>query len=206
MLLALKHQSLHGATKTLEESRIFFIEHLNTYDNWFYAIFTRDDAAPDGRGVHVGSVSLRHMAKGPELLPPATLDRAEEVGNGAPLDPDEVEAREAFWAGKTLNLRVLGYALFGSAQGKGFATEACQGLLGGYRESVREWERGAEGARDGGKTVFYVEAGVDQENPGSQKVLQKVGFRTVGLKIEKEKAWLNGAWRGPGWWITGLYV
>ena len=96
--------------------------------------------------------------------------------------------------------------MFAAAHGKGYATEACKGLLDGYAASVVAWKGSGEGTRDAGKTVFYVEAGVDQENPGSQKVLRKLGFRTVGLKIEKEKAWLNGAWRGPGWWITGKYL
>ncbi|KAF3032666.1 hypothetical protein E8E12_004161 [Didymella heteroderae] len=206
MLLALKHQSLHGATKTLEESRLWMMQHLAKYDNWFYAVFLRDGEASDGLGQHIGSVSLRHMAEGPELLPPATFSGAEEVGKGEPLSSEEVLEREAYWASKVLNLRVLGYALFGSAHGKGYATEACKGLLDGYKESVEKWKGSVEGRKDSGKTAFYVEAGVDQENPGSQRVLRKVGFRTVGLKIEKEKAWLNGAWRGPGWWITGMYV
>lgn len=55
-------------------------------------------------------------------------------------------------------------------------------------------------------TKFYIEAGVDIDNPGSQRVLQKLGFRSVGMKVEPAKAWLNGAWRGPGWWIAGLYL
>ncbi|KAL1648227.1 hypothetical protein SLS61_007099 [Didymella pomorum] len=206
MLLALKCQSLHGATKTLEESRTWMVHHLEVYDNWFYAIFLHDDSAPDGPGTHIGSVSLRRMERGPELLPPASFDGAEEVGTGAPLSANEVLEREAFWASKDLNLRVLGYALFGSAHGKGYATEACKALLDSYKASVETWKGGEEGRKDDGKTAFYVEAGVDQENPGSQKVLKKLGFRTVGLKIEKEKAWLNGGWRGPGWWITGMYI
>lgn len=205
MLLALKHQSLHGATKTLEESRAWMVHHLDVFDNWFYAVFARD-SEEDGPGQHLGSVSLRHMDKGPELLPPRSFDGAEEVGEGAPLSSEEVEEREAFWRARDLNLRVLGYALFGSAHGKGYATEACKGLLDGYRESVEAWRGSEEGREDAGKTAFYVEAGVDQENPGSQNVLRKLGFKTVGLKIEKEQAWLNGGWRGPGWWITGTYV
>jgi RimJ/RimL family protein N-acetyltransferase len=206
MLLALKLQSLHGATKSLEESRNWMCHHLDVFDNWFYAVFLRDSEAPDGLGHHLGSVSLRHMDKGAELLPPSSFDDAEEVGTGGPLSSEEVRGREALWRTEDLNLRVLGYALFGSAQGKGYATEACKGLLDGYSESVEKWKGSGEGKEDAGKTAFYVEAGVDQENPGSQNVLRKLGFRTVGLKIEKEKAWLNGAWRGPGWWITGMYV
>lgn len=206
MLLALKHQSLHGATKSLEESRLWMIEHMTKWDNWFYAVFLHDASRPDDLGQHIGSVSLRHVDKGPELPPPVMFDGAEEVGQGEPLSSAEVAEREEYWQTHTLNLRVLGYAFFATAHGKGYGTEACKALLDGYAKSVQEWKGSEDGKKDAEKTVFYVEAGVDQENPGSQKVLRKLGFRTVGLKIEKEKAWLNGGWRGPGWWITGMYV
>ena len=208
MLLALKHQSLHGATKSLADSQAWMQEHMEKFDNWFYSVFERDNAASDGRGAHLGSVSLRHADGGPELLPPLpeVLKGAEEPGKGNMLSDAEVEKRAADLEGKTLNLRVLGYALFEHAQGRGVATEACRGLLEGYAAAIEDWRQSFEGREDGGKTLFYVEGGVDVENPGSQRVLGKVGFRTVGMKVEKERAWLNGGWRGPGWWITGRYL
>jgi RimJ/RimL family protein N-acetyltransferase len=181
---------------------------MEKYDNWFYSIFERDDAKADGCGKHLGSVSLRHMDEGPELLPPLpeVLRGAEEPGKGDVLADAEVRKREADLENKTLTLRVLGYALFEHAQGRGVATEACQGLLDGYAAAIGEWRASPEGRGDGGKTLFYVEGGVDVENPGSQRVLGKVGFRTVGMKMQEERAWLNGGWRGPGWWITGRYL
>lgn len=208
MLLALKHQSLHGATKSLDDSRAWMTEHMEKYDNWFYSIFERDDAKADGCGKHLGSVSLRHMDEGPELLPPLPeiLRGAEEPGKGDVLADAEVRKREADLENKTLTLRVLGYALFEHAQGRGVATEACQGLLDGYAAAIEAWRASPEGRGDGGTTLFYVEGGVDVENPGSQRVLGKVGFRTVGMKMQEERAWLNGGWRGPGWWITGRYL
>jgi hypothetical protein len=52
----------------------------------------------------------------------------------------------------------------------------------------------------------YVEAAVDEDNPGSIKVLEKLGFKKLGWKHEEEKVFLNGAWRGPGYWVYGLFV
>ncbi|KAF2628902.1 hypothetical protein BU25DRAFT_389798 [Macroventuria anomochaeta] len=192
--------SLHGATKTLEESRVWMEEHMEKHDNWFYAVFlrksgssdgTEKDARPEELGEHIGSVSLRHQAAGPTLLPPRDFDGAAEK---------DLEA-------VTLNLRVIGYALFENFHGKGYVTEACRALIDGYAEEIGKWKASEDGKRgDGKEVVFYLEGGVDQDNLGSQKVLRKLGFKTVGMKVEKEKAWLNGGWRGPGWWITGMYL
>ncbi|KAJ4987616.1 hypothetical protein SVAN01_06929 [Stagonosporopsis vannaccii] len=222
MLLALKYQSLRGATKSLEESRLWMIEHMKKWDNWFYAVFLHDESKESEKeegketdggalGTHIGSVSLRLPPVGLELPPPRSFDGAAEVGTGEPLSEEEFKEREDALKSVDLQLRVLGYALFAHAHGKGYGTEACRGLLEGYAGAVKEWtasrQSGTNAEREADKkAVFYVEAGVDQENPGSQHVLRKLGFRTVGLKIEKEKAWLNGAWRGPGWWITGMYL
>ena len=208
--------SLHGSTKTLEESRLWMIEHMTKWDNWFYSIFLRKpdsfelsphDVNMEDMGEHIGSVSLRSQVIGPTLLPPTSFQGAEEVGKGAPLTKQEEESRKKALEEVDLNLRVLGYALFENAWGKGYITEACNALLDGYSSAIVEWKASEDGNQENEKAaVFYVEAGVDTENPGSQKVLRKLGFKTVGMKIEKEKAWLNGGWRGPGWWITGLYL
>lgn len=189
--------------------------HLSALDNWFYAVFERTTSPSDGHGMHVGSVSLRRAPTGPTLAPPATFEGAAEVGMGAVVqeahEPEdktgEVCASERASAGD-LEMRVLGYAFFAGAQGKGYATEAARGVLGAYKEAVRAWREGEGGFGDVGANAkrVYVEAGVDVENPGSQRVLQKLGFKSVGMKIEKEKVWLNGGWRGPGWWITGQYL
>lgn len=208
--------SLHGSTKTLEESRLWMIEHMTKWDNWFYSIFLRKPDSPElsshdvnmeDMGEHIGSVSLRSQATGPTLLPPMSFQGAEEVGIGAPLTEEEEELRKKALEKVDLELRVLGYALFESAWGKGYITEACKILLDGYSGAIEQW-KASKGGKPGSEkeAVFYVEAGVDVENPGSQRVLRKLGFKTAGMKVEKEKAWLNGGWRGPGWWITGLYL
>ena len=202
------------------------IEHMKRWDNWFYAVFLQkeskgsgnetgkegeEEPGVDGLGTHVGSVSLRLPPVGLELPPPRSFDGAADVGMGEVLSEEETKEREEALKSVELHLRVLGYAFFEHAHGKGYATEACRGVLEGYAGAAKEWRASqqSEIKTEGQavtKTVFYVEAGVDQENPGSQRVLSKLGFRTVGLKIEKEKAWLNGGWRGPGWWITGKYL
>src|SRR5687768_3828462 len=104
MLLALKHQSLHGATKSLDDSRTWMTEHMEKHDNWFYSVFERDNAAQEGLGTHLGSVSLRRMPGGLELLPPlpGALSRAEEVGAGAVLSDAEVQQRVKDLEGKNL--------------------------------------------------------------------------------------------------------
>jgi RimJ/RimL family protein N-acetyltransferase len=164
--------SLHGPCKTLEDSRAWMIEHLTKYDNFFYAVFAKDT------GLHVGSVSLRRQLDGP-VLPP----------------PDEGREKEV-----EVDLRVVGYAMFKSAWGKGYATEAGRAMMDAYGASVAE-EKAV------GKKVFYVEAGVDEGNPGSQAVLAKLGFRKVGWKTEKEGVFLGGQWReNGGYWIYGTYV
>lgn len=167
------------------------IEHRTKYDNLFYAVFaTPSNESGDGNeqkglGEHVGSVSLRRQLDGPTLPPPKTFDTSEISST-----PDRNLA---------IDLRVIGYALFASAWGKGYATEACKAMLDAYASSIA-----ADKAK--GERVFYLEAGVDVDNPGSQAVLRKLGFREVGWKEETEKAFLNGAWRDLGYWVWGKYV
>lgn len=93
----------------------------------------------------------------------------------------------------------MGYAYFKSAWGKGYATEAARGLLDAYAEAVKE-------EKDKGEKVFYVEAGVDEGNPGSWRVIEKLGFEKAGFKEEEERVWLGGAWREDGYWVFGMYM
>jgi RimJ/RimL family protein N-acetyltransferase len=92
-------------------------------------------------------------------------------------------------------VRVLGYALFKREWGKGYATEANRALLQAY---------GAANAEEG-KDV-YVEASVDEANPGSLAVLKKLGFEELGWKHEEERVFLGGEWREGGYWVYGKYV
>lgn len=52
--------------------------------------------------------------------------------------------------------------------------------------------------------MYYVEAVWGPENPASARVLEKVGFRTVGEKRE-ERAWLAGGWK-ERLVVGGLYL
>jgi RimJ/RimL family protein N-acetyltransferase len=160
------------------------IEHREKYDNLFYSVFVKGEegssaGTEEDPGVHVGSVSLRRQISGP-VLPPPEHEGADK--------------------GKEVDLRVIGYAMFKTTWGKGYATEAGKGMLDAYAASVAE-----EKAK--GEKVFYVEAGVDKGNPGSQAVLKKLGFKEVGWKTEKEPVFLGGEWRDDGgYWIYGMYV
>jgi RimJ/RimL family protein N-acetyltransferase len=158
------------------------LDTITARDNLYYAVFARQDgqeSTADQPGMHVGSVGLRRQDTGPTLAPPLQGDGGEEA--------------------KELDLRVIGYAFFKHAWGKGYASEAAAALLDAYAASVAE-----EKAR--GKKVFYVEAGVDEANPASDAVLRKVGFKKVGWKTETEPVFLGGAWRHGGYWIYGQYV
>jgi RimJ/RimL family protein N-acetyltransferase len=181
--------SISGASTSMDDSRARMLA-LVAANNYFYSVFAKrpEGAQEQGSsthgdegktpGVHVGSVGLRTQASGPTI--PALPAKAED-------------------AGKTLDLRILGYAYFKHAWGKGYATEAARALLDAYAASVAE-----EKAR--GEKVFYVEAGVDEGNPASAAIVQKLGFERVGFKEEKEPVFLAGAWRYDGYWINGMYV
>lgn len=158
------------------------IEHRTKWDNLFFAVFAKPEdreGTVSDPGTHVGSVSLRRQLTGPTLPPP---------------EPTKDEDR-----GKPINLRVVGYALYKAHWGKGYATEANKAMLDAYKDSIKE-----EKAK--GDKLFYLEAGVDEGNPGSQGVLKKLGFKEVGWKTETEPVFLGGEWRHGGYWILGQYI
>jgi RimJ/RimL family protein N-acetyltransferase len=172
--------SLHGPTHSLEESRDWLIEHLEKWDNLFYAVFLKpsNDEENVGLGEHIGSVSLRLQKSGPTL----------------PLPSKQTDS------GKAIDLRVLGYALFKKAWGKGYVTEANKALLEAYSASVAEEKKK-------GEKVFWVEACVDDGNPGSRKVIEKLGMESLGWKDGgEEKVWIAGEWRVDGVWVYGMEV
>ncbi|KAF1851407.1 uncharacterized protein K460DRAFT_401428 [Cucurbitaria berberidis CBS 394.84] len=176
--------SLHGKCHTLAESREWMLEHKTKYNNIFYSCFAKTPTSKGTEadpGDHVGSISLRQQHSGPAMLPPP------------------IPGQESSSTYKPINLRVIGYAFFKQHWGKGYATEAGKGLLAEYARSVAE-------EKEKGEELFYVEGGADQDNPGSKHVLEKIGFKEVGWKEEKEPVFLNGKWRDPGYWIYGQYV
>jgi len=169
---------MRGASSSLSESRDRLIDTLTNTDIYFYSIFVKKDGSgggPDDLGEHIGSVSLRRPT------PAFTL----------PI-PGDVSG-----SGKEVDVRMMGYALFKKGWGKGYATEAGRAVLDAYGVCVAE-----EKAR--GERVFWVQACVDEGNPGSQAVVRKLGFRMYGW-VEAERFWLNGEWR-TGCWSYGIEV
>ncbi|KAF2853541.1 hypothetical protein T440DRAFT_389960, partial [Plenodomus tracheiphilus IPT5] len=197
--------SLRGASKSLSESRERMMQQLSQTDIFFYAVFATPTCDAEVReregevrlGEHLGSVSLRRQEGRGE----ATLDPLALLSTRASTGSTSTAAKAA---GEEVNvdLRVLGYAFFETARGKGYATEANRGLLDAYAAfAVGEKEKASRTRRS-----FYVEACVDEENAGSKRVLGKLGFRVVGWKEEDERVFLNGAWRVGVYWVWGLFV
>ncbi|KAF2017612.1 hypothetical protein BU24DRAFT_420650 [Aaosphaeria arxii CBS 175.79] len=187
--------SMHGACKSYEESREWMIDHVEKFDHLMYAIFEKPEISPSSSsteaptatkeinmnnpGKYIGKTGLRRQAISPVLPPPP---------------PPSSHSSDA---SKPLNLRVIGYALFKSAWGKGYATEANTAMLETYA---------AYCAREKTGFLNYLEAGVDESNQGSRGVLGKLGFKPVGFKTEVEPVFLAGAWRHGGYWIYGRYI
>lgn len=170
------------------------LEGFSKYDNTLYACFAKTPTSKGTEadpGDHAGSVGLRVQPSGPALPPPPFCDSS--LGKECP-NTDSTSSRT-----KPINLRGIGYAFFKQHWGKGYATEAGKALLDEYARSVAE-------NKTKGEQLFYVEAGVDQDNPASRNVLRKLGFREVGWKVEEEPVFLNGAWRDAGYWIYGQYL
>ena len=163
------------------------------FDSMNYAVFAKTPTSKgteDDPGELVGNASLWRGAK-PALMPPRSFnpDASKEWLNGSVKEE----------ADKSLNLRMVAYALFQPFYGKGYATEATKALMDEYASFLAP-----ENAT--GEQRFYIEAGVDKDNPKSQQVLQRLGFSKVGWKEEDEKVFLNGEWRDPGYWVYGKYV
>ncbi|KAF2033051.1 acyl-CoA N-acyltransferase [Setomelanomma holmii] len=171
--------SLHGPCHSYQESREWMVDAITKRDNLYYAVFAKVDgveSTEENPGVHIGSIGLRRQ-------------------DGPTLPPPKIDGNE----GKEVDLRVIGYAIYKRAWGKGYASEAAKAVLSAYAQSVAN-----EKAK--GEKVFYVEAGVDEGNPASLAVLKKAGFKEVGWKTETEAVFLGGAWRHGGYWIYGQYV
>ncbi|KAF2681152.1 hypothetical protein K458DRAFT_253092, partial [Lentithecium fluviatile CBS 122367] len=184
---ALMSWNIHGASKTLQESRDFLTDHLTMDNALLYTIFSKPSTrpfTPEDPGELVGQMSLKIRAE-PTLPPPPWF--------ASPIATTSDQTQ------KPLNTRHLGYAFFQSAWGKGYATEAGQALLSAYAASIAEKKKE-------GKETHYMEAIWGRKNPASGRVLMKLGFKEVGWKVLEEGAFLGGEWQEPGYWVYGMYL
>lgn len=171
----------------------------------FYAVFARPSTAAVVQqrqgdvelGALLGSVSLRCQREGPTLAP-VGFGLVRDTGGTGGTGGTTTATTTTTTTTEPPVLRILGYALFEAARGRGYATEANRGLLDAYAVFVA-------GAKAAGRR-FYVEACVDEGNGASKGVLGKLGFEVVGWKDEEERVFLNGEWRDGGCWVWGLWV
>lgn len=175
------------------------IEILTKMDNILYAVFTKTEESEASADVtkmpgdFIGTMGLRRQLDGPALPPPPPPPSALSSDDSCSTALAEPATSPS------LDLRVIGYAFFESTWGKGYATEAGKALLAAYSASVADQKKE-------GKQVFYIEAGVDEGNPDSLKVLKKLGFEEVGWKEVSYRVFLAGQWREGGYWIYGMYA
>lgn len=92
----------------------------------------------------------------------------------------------------------VGYKFLGSEWGHGFATEALAAMLDGMKDSKGFLSP---------FTKLYVEGICSPENPGSIRVLEKVGMKSLGMySWEGEKVFLNGAMRDTCVLVYGQWM
>jgi RimJ/RimL family protein N-acetyltransferase len=193
----LTYSSLRGKTTTLESSRDWMVTQLKDFDNYLYAIHTKSDLHRDAPGTLIGSCGLRiqgdleHLPSVPQN--PHLVFSSHEKDPHTPLKP--------------ILFRTLGYALFESAWGKGYATETISALMASFKilqSSVRERAK-EEGKED---VWTFVKAEVDDGNPASKKVMDKLGFENMGKAVVEDgkMIFLGGQWRDPVYWVYGRWV
>jgi hypothetical protein len=92
----------------------------------------------------------------------------------------------------------IGYLLLPTAWGHGYATEACTAILEACRRSESYFAP---------FNKLFIEAVASPDNPASLRVLEKAGWKQMGLnEWEGEPAFLAGAWREPCVWVYGISV
>jgi RimJ/RimL family protein N-acetyltransferase len=92
----------------------------------------------------------------------------------------------------------VGYCFLAAGWGQGFATEALVAVLNSLKSATAFLSPFRK---------LYVEGIVSHENPGSIRVLEKVGMKSLGMYAwEGERVFLNGAWREPCVLVYGQWL
>ena len=195
--IGLTCNSLHGKTTTLESSRDWMVTQLKDFDNYLYAIHTKSDSHRNASSTLIGSCGLRIQGDLEHL--PSPLQTPHLVFSS--------HKRDSPTPPKPISFRTLGYAFFESAWGKGYATETISALMTSFK-SLQSSAR--ERAKEEGKEEVwtFVKAEVDDENPASHKVMNKLGFENMGKAVVEggERIFLGGQWRDPVYWVYGKWV
>jgi len=92
----------------------------------------------------------------------------------------------------------IGYSLITTAWSRGYATEAVMATLSAFKRAESFWAPFKK---------IYIEAIVHPDNPASCRVLEKAGFRKVGLhEWEAERIVLAGALRENRVLVYGIWL
>ncbi|KAF2747012.1 hypothetical protein M011DRAFT_444814 [Sporormia fimetaria CBS 119925] len=162
--------SLGGKTNSLDESaaKVKRVLSSNSQTSPSYQYFHLvHDIEDRNNPVFVGTMNLKAVENGGLILPAQlSLTGASEPG--------------------VLSLEV-GYGFLPAVWGKGYATEALDGLLSACskaKEALKPY------------TKLYVQAVVNHSNLASQRVVEKCGFTYLGdFVYEGEPVFIGGKWR-----------
>ncbi|KAF2728183.1 acyl-CoA N-acyltransferase [Polyplosphaeria fusca] len=194
-------------TPRLKLIRLTDTDASSQHAKWFYELHSDEGATSwSVAGImKTPEQALEHMAK--RVLSdgffeyavfvkpqPSELSQTVSPGDAGP-EPGLLVGGDA--VAKPVHVCNIGYGFMRSAWGKGYATEAATALLEAVTLFVKK-ER-PEG-------FHYVEAGVGRKNPKSARVIEKLGLKQAGWRVEKEIIFLNGEWQEPGYWAYGKYV
>jgi RimJ/RimL family protein N-acetyltransferase len=177
--LRLTPRSIRGASTSLEDTENSLKAYLN------YA---------GGQGVYrIGyAVHVCHPGRPAEFIGVVALKSLDD--KSLPL-PEALTAPAADTGTLTVE---LSYMFLPSAWGKGYATEAVKAVVASC-EQRSPWSPFKR---------VYLRAIVNRENPGSRRVMDKIGIAERGLYEWKgEQIYLAGQWRTQGWLhIYGMYL
>lgn len=179
--------SIGGASKTLEDTKML-----------------KTSLPLDENGIkHHGGVYFVHKILHPEVDSRETGEQDTELVGKIKFRRDKtLPLPTEFTVPSSLENGVLclevGYSFLGGCWGQGYATESLAAVLKALKE-------GKEFLAPFNK--LYVEGVVSHENPGSIRVLEKVGMKSLGMySWEGDKVLLCGALRDPCVLIYGQWL